>query len=1497
MRRILATVTTTLVLAGGLLAPAAPASAVTDTVDATVAAVAHPVATIPTFVRQIDVAGATARLVASGTSVFSVQADRDVEIDSESLQARRLYVLSSTAMAVSGDLMFYDDAAGNLYALDTKAQVIVGVGHTAPSSPAIAATGSTVLVANPAKNRVDLFKLGGGNLVNMGTVPVGQGPVAIALSPDGKTAYVVNQLSNTVSVIGISNNVGTVAGTVVVDSGPSAIAADDTGVYVLHPVSESVTVIDPATLTVRDTIALPAGCQPSALAISATALYIAEERDNALLVIDRASNTVAGSVPLGYSPLAVVTSGSNVFVGGDAPMLTVFGPPRLTASASAVSGATGKPISPITLSAAGFTPTTMSVSSGTLPAGLSLAKGADGAWTISGTPTQVTEATVTVTATDGTSSASTEVTVTTQAPLTQGECAVTKPAGLGTDENPIVISTLGELVWLVNSPSAWSQSIRQTADIDLVNCTWLQGIGTKTLPFTGVYNGQGHVIKHLTRMSVAPGVAVGMFDYVKGATLQSVILEDAKISGVDRVGGLVGNAISSRIKASSTSGTLKGAIGGGLVGAGTGVSIVNSYSRMALTATGSDGATLGGLAGLLDAKSTIANSYALARLNGTSLSHVGPLVGQPDGASQQDSVRNLSSTGQDTFTNTLGLERTQAQMRDISTYLELDWKIANMSARGVPWAICAGVNDGYPFLSARFLANPCPTLIASATSVDATAGTRIDPITMATERFTPTSFAISAGTLPAGLVFDKATGSITGTPTAKAARRTLVISAIDGSIVLKTSLKIEVAPKARLIGAIEENPNCTYVKTKKTVTVTCNDPGTYTIKRPPNTVLASTQVLGADGGKYAHTSNRWHGVGAQVSLPNLQDTSTAQAPEYVVTVGQRGTSESDKAKLAGISSVVRWLLSLTFDQQTGGGPSAVQLASGSGTPMTPLVVAGGGGGGATSLSMVKRYCDQLAALGIPLQSTDPILNCAHVVDFGTLFGDAGMPGTVTQVTSSVTSQAGAGNYFVGFSQAGSAGVTAVDGGTVTPRPANGQELRNGQVRLVFALSDAVGQGIDTTQCDNATPKLGELVTCSTPGLASVTVPGDATIARIEAAGAGGGAGGTASSTWYDGEGGAATRAIVDVDGIDTLRARVGEAGKSLLYSNSGLAPFTWYGQGGGASQVVTDDGTTSLVAGGGGGANGFSANYDEISTNRAAGSAWVQSQVSGQTITVTGATAWPVPTTAVAQGANAGTQGASAWLGSTLSDPVYEPERGAAGGKVVLGWARIWIPVGAKDGYVKLRFCGLPDAPSVTSVLPGGTAGQATADVKATQGNDGGCAPDQYQFRTSATSEWVKAPSLDFSIVYDLVSGQSVCVQMRAHNDAGWSGPSDFTCGNARNTNADLSASGSGGGGGGTVTITFTTAGTGSPTSIAVGVGGTFYIQNDNPTNDQAYVRDGAQSGGAGNIHSATAACTSSTQNVCFLANGLNGPYTVDALGDIFIYNPGHGPGQTVALN
>ena len=58
-------------------------------------------------------------------------------------------------------------------------------------------------------------------------------------------------------------------------------------------------------------------------------------------------------------------------------------------------------------------------------------------------------------------------------------------------------------------------------------------------PFSGTYDGQGGTISNVT-VNTPDGNNVGLFGYVKGGTVQGIILEKSSFTGLDAVGGIVG---------------------------------------------------------------------------------------------------------------------------------------------------------------------------------------------------------------------------------------------------------------------------------------------------------------------------------------------------------------------------------------------------------------------------------------------------------------------------------------------------------------------------------------------------------------------------------------------------------------------------------------------------------------------------------------------------------------------------------------------------------------------------------------------------------------------------------------------------------------------------------------------------------------------------------------------------------------------------------------------
>ena len=100
------------------------------------------------------------------------------------------------------------------------------------------------------------------------------------------------------------------------------------------------------------------------------------------------------------------------------------------------------------------------------------------------------------------------------------------------------ISTVAELQALAASkdPAVLAKNYKLARDLDLSGVTF-SGIGSASAPFTGMFDGQGHTVSHVT---VKGGDNAGFFNVTLGAVIKNLHLSDVNVTGGSRVGGLVG---------------------------------------------------------------------------------------------------------------------------------------------------------------------------------------------------------------------------------------------------------------------------------------------------------------------------------------------------------------------------------------------------------------------------------------------------------------------------------------------------------------------------------------------------------------------------------------------------------------------------------------------------------------------------------------------------------------------------------------------------------------------------------------------------------------------------------------------------------------------------------------------------------------------------------------------------------------------------------------------
>jgi len=189
----------------------------------------------------------------------------------------------------------------------------------------------------------------------------------------------------------------------------------------------------------------------------------------------------------------------------------------------------------------------------------------------------------------------------------------------------------------MSDPNDWNKNFTLIADVNLQGVT-LTPVGDYTINFTGVFDGNNHIISNVD-INIPDDGFVGLFGYIcTGSQIRNLGVENVNIYGIYYVGGLVGGNYGSIINCHST-GTVGGFDNiGGLVGCNNIGSITNSYS----TNTVSGLHNIGGLAGGIYGYSTVTSCYATGSVSGSSDSqYIGGLIGCTD----HSNIQNCYSTG------------------------------------------------------------------------------------------------------------------------------------------------------------------------------------------------------------------------------------------------------------------------------------------------------------------------------------------------------------------------------------------------------------------------------------------------------------------------------------------------------------------------------------------------------------------------------------------------------------------------------------------------------------------------------------------------------------------------------------------------------------------------------------------------------------------------------------------------------------------------------------
>jgi hypothetical protein len=201
--------------------------------------------------------------------------------------------------------------------------------------------------------------------------------------------------------------------------------------------------------------------------------------------------------------------------------------------------------------------------------------------------------------------------------------------GTGRPLDPFLIYDANQMNTIGANLNDWDKHFKLMADIDLGSYTGttFNIIGRQAKPFSGVFDGSGHIIYNFTRIAAVED-DVGLFGYVDADSAQ---IKDLGLTGVEInvadgfiAGTLVGELKKGTVKGCWADGWIIGEwIVGGLVGENSGGYILDSSADTQVEAYN----WAGGLVGYVSSNATVARCFASGDVQATQ-QDVGGLVGE-----------------------------------------------------------------------------------------------------------------------------------------------------------------------------------------------------------------------------------------------------------------------------------------------------------------------------------------------------------------------------------------------------------------------------------------------------------------------------------------------------------------------------------------------------------------------------------------------------------------------------------------------------------------------------------------------------------------------------------------------------------------------------------------------------------------------------------------------------------------------------------------------------
>jgi hypothetical protein len=225
-------------------------------------------------------------------------------------------------------------------------------------------------------------------------------------------------------------------------------------------------------------------------------------------------------------------------------------------------------------------------------------------------------------------------------------------AGDGTAATPYQLWTAAHLVNLGHYPGDWDKHFVLMDDVDLArtdpNLLW--PIGILSAPFTGTFDGNGHIIAHFSCHADSE-LYVGLFGCIgrdgseptpRTGEVRGLAMRNVDVSGYCYVGGLAGQN-EGVVSSCSVIGQVRasGKNAGGLLGANAGT-MRDCWSNCTVTADEMAGALVGYNSGTVE----FSSSFGRVKTTGSRDSYAGGLIGENSGTIKRSAFQGDVIGGQ-----------------------------------------------------------------------------------------------------------------------------------------------------------------------------------------------------------------------------------------------------------------------------------------------------------------------------------------------------------------------------------------------------------------------------------------------------------------------------------------------------------------------------------------------------------------------------------------------------------------------------------------------------------------------------------------------------------------------------------------------------------------------------------------------------------------------------------------------------------------------------------